>query len=403
MEEKKKDRNLRSAIIRVSAKNEIHTDNKALGLKVGDVVEYSLQDILFTLDDWCKTKLFDYYVIEHNENAENVHFHIVIVFRNKSQCKFSTLKKKFPFGYIDSCRHGVHACVRYLTHSDNPEKQQYNWEDIITNNRGKLETYKQPSKYSEELYVNKIVQDIVSGRLREYELTDKVEPILCVKYHNVFDNAFKIRAKTIVNNPNRNIMICVLQGESRVGKSTWVKTYAEQNNLSLCLSSSSNDGWQDYRGQDIFCYDDFNYEKTKIEDFIKAIDPYNNTSIQSRYRNRPFIGSIIFICTNTPITKFYIGSSDRHRSALFKRISYVLDFTEFDEEKNISYYTVNKLALGEGYSSITDDYDIVLSSNRNWKLEPIDDVKHSFDLNKYVNLKSNDEKNDKFLENISKL
>lgn len=403
MAEEKKDRNLRSATIRVSAKNKIHADNEKLGLKAGDVVEYTLQDILNILDEWCKTKPFYYFVIEHNEDPENVHYHIVIEFRKKSQCRFSTVKNKFPFGYIDNCRWGVHSCVRYLVHAEHSAKYQYSWDDVVTNSLAKLEKYKQPTNYSEQNTVDEIVEKIISGKIREFELTDKVDYLLCVKYHSTFENAFKIRAKKIVNNPNRDIMICVLQGESRVGKSTWVKTYAEQNGMSLCLSSSSNDGWQDYRGQDIFCYDDFNYEKTKIEDFIKAIDPYNNTSIQSRYRNRPFIGSVIFICTNIPITKFYIDSNDRHRAALFKRISYVLDFTEFDEEKNISYYTVNKIVPGEGYSSITDEDDIVISSYRNWKLEPIDDVKHSFDLGKYVNLKNNDDKNDEFLKNISKL
>lgn len=299
VEEKTKNKSMRNAIVRISAINNIHEDNEKLNLKSGDVVTYTKEDILNTLDDWCKTKPFNYYMAEHDEKEDNVHFHVVLEFRNNSQCKFNTLKSKFPFGHIDSCRFGVHACVRYLIHADNAEKKQYDWSAVITNNPGRLERFKQPTKYSEQLYVNKLVEQICSGEIREYELPDKIEPVLYVKYSSTFEKAFKLREKIVINNPNRNITVCVLQGKRRVGKSTYVKSYAESLGKSICFSSSSNDAWQDYRGQSVFCYDDFNHESTKIEDFLKALDPYSNTTVKARFHNRAFVGDIIFICTNT--------------------------------------------------------------------------------------------------------
>lgn len=401
--ESSKNKNMRNAFIRVSAVNHIHEDSEKLGVKAGDVVKYTKDDILDILDNWCKTKPFSYYMAEHNEE-DNLHFHIVIEFRGNSQAKFLTIKSKLPFGHIDSCRHGVHACVRYLIHADNAEKHQYTWDDIITNNLGRLERYKQPTKYSEQIYVDKLVEQICSGAIREYELPDKIEPVLYVKYSTTFEKAFKLREKIVISNPNRNIIVCVLQGKSRVGKSTYVKSYAESLGKSVCLSSASNDAWQDYRGQDIFCYDDFNYKSTEIEDYLKALDPYNNTSIKARFHNRAFVGDAIFICTNIPITKWFTADAgDSHRDALFKRINYVLDFTEFDEEKNISYYTVNRIIRGDGYSAITDDNDIVTTSYENYKLEPIDKELRHFDLNKYIDMTNNEMKNEEFLNNISKL
>ena len=58
--------------------------------------------------------------------------------------------------------------------------------------------------------------------------------------------------------------------------------------------------WQEYAGQDIFVYDDFNYSRNKIEDMLKAFDPHNLTSVSARYKNKLFIGDTIFVCTNTP-------------------------------------------------------------------------------------------------------
>ena len=394
---------MRTLFIRISAKNTIHKDNPKLGLKAGDVYNITKQDILDMIDDWLKTTNFDYYLIEHNEDPDNIHFHLVIAFKSNSKCRFSTAKNKFPYGEIDCCRSNVQHCVRYLVHADNEAKYQYDWDDIITNNPGKLEEYKLPSRYTEKKYVNKVVEDIVSGKIKAYKLTDKVDPLLCVKYKTEFDKAFKVRSQIILKNPNRDIQTAVLQGITGAGKTTWVKAFAEKNGLSVCLSSASNDCWQDYMGQDIFCYDDTNYEGTDINDYKKALDPYNNTSNKKRYNNCVFEGKYIFVCTNNPITEIFLMSDDEDRAALFRRISYVLNFTESDETPYISNYTINKIVPDSGYDSITDKNGMVTHSYKKWKLEPIDDKVHSFDLSRYIDTTHTDVKNQEFLNNISKL
>ncbi len=58
-------KNMRSAIIRVSAINQINKDNDSISVKAGDYVIYTIGDIVATLDEWTKTKFFHYYVIAH--------------------------------------------------------------------------------------------------------------------------------------------------------------------------------------------------------------------------------------------------------------------------------------------------------------------------------------------------
>ena len=398
-----KNRMMRTLFIRVSQKNIIHKDNDKLGLKAGDVYIITKQDILDTIDDWLKTTKFDYYLIEHDEDPDNIHYHLVIVFKGNSQCRFSTAKNKFPYGDIDSCRSHVHHCVRYLVHADSETKYQYDWDDIITSNPGKLEEYKQLIRCSEKQRVKNTVEDIVSGKIKKFQLTEKVDLMLCVKYKAEFDKAFKVRSQIVLKNPNRDIQTAVLQGITGAGKTTWVKAFAEKLGLSVCLSSASNDCWQDYLGQDIFCYDDTNFDEAHIEDYIKALDPFNNTSNKKRYDNCAFEGKYIFICTNTPITDIFFMSDDEHRAALFRRISYVLNFTEFDEDSFTSHYTINKIVPDRGYDSITDKNGLVTHSYKKWKLEPIDNKVHSFDLSKYIDVTHTDTKNNEFLNNITKL
>lgn len=346
---KSANKNMRNAFIRVSAKNIIHEDNEELGVHKGDTVEYSADDLLEILDSWDKTKRFSYYMAEHNEDEENQHFHIVIEFKNNSQCKFNTLKSKFPYGHIDSCRFGVHHCVRYLVHADNPEKAQYEWGAVYTNNLARLERYKQPSKSTEKQRVDRLVDQICRGDIREYEFPDKIEPSLYVKYRSTFQNALELRTKALLNNPKRNIRVCVLQGPPRVGKSTFCKAWAEKKNKSICFSSASRDIWQDYRGEDVFVLDDFNFNNMQIADMLKMLDPHVSTTVSSRYKNKLFIGDTIFICTNIPIINWYKWDDfsridDTLRIALFKRITYVFDFQDY---KLLPQYRNKVIEYGE--------------------------------------------------------
>jgi len=423
----KPDKSMRTAIIRVSAVNNVNVENEKLGLKIGDVVEYKKDDILNTLDEWSKTKPFYYYMIEHNENSENIHFHIVIEFKNKSQCRFSTLKFKFPYGHIDTCRFGVHACVRYLTHIDHPAKFQYSWDEVITNSISKLEKYKQNTTYSENLYVDKIVEQICSGVIKEYQIPEKIEPSIYVKHKSTIMNAIDFYIRKHIANPDRNLTVWICQGKPRVGKSLFAKIWAKKHNKSICFSSGSRDPWQDYKGQDVFVFDDFNFEGEKIEDYIKIFDPHNNTTVNSRYRNKNFLGDTIIICTNTPTIEWFSNADDLLREALFKRISYVLDFEDFKMiyppenktacEDGMTRYSVNRIAnlSSERDEDIREVYrkKYKVCSGRFLKCVEVEDeyfsctpVYHYFDLKKYIAPPTTsvmEEKDKEFIEDISEI
>lgn len=410
--ENKKNKAMRAAFIRVSAHNLIHKDNEGLNFKAGQVVEYKLDDILNTLKKWLKTKKFEYYVIEHNESKENKHFHIVISFSKKSSCKFSTLKNKFPLGHIDTCRTGVKNCVRYLCHADTPQKTQYPWDNIITNSPDKLEDYKSPNKPNIDYETKVILNKIVAGEIKEFEI-NKIPPYIYIKNRRKIENAFKYRREILLSNPNRNIIIICLQGEARIGKTTFCKIWAEKNNKSIAFSSASNDSWQDYKGQDIFVLDDFEPNSTEIEDFKKTLDPHTNTSNGSRYDNKSFIGDIIFICTNTPLTQWFTFSKDQSREAIFKRIDYVFDFNDY--EKNYSkesntiqpadktYYTINRIGLTDECVTCSTGRNNAPTSYRKAELQPVDDNKRYFDLGKYIDLNADKTKREKFLEQLKEI
>ena len=389
---------MRTAMIRVAKNNKLNMDNKKMGLKAGDTVTYEQSDILQILEKWRAKKALKYYMIEHNEDFDNIHYHIVVWF--ESPTSFTTIKNVFPYGDIRKCQYGIKNCVQYLVHMNNPEKHQYSWSEVITNAPDKLEIYKIPSKASGDVIAQSIIDKIIAGEIKEYEI-EKIDPNIYIKYKRKIKDAFEYIQKTIVTNPNRYMQVIILEGPPRVGKSTFCKLYAEKEGKSICFSSSSNDPWQDYASQDIFVYDDFDYTKVKINNLKKAFDPHNTSSVSSRYYNKLFTGDIIFVCTNTPIVDWYTWAQDVDRKALFMRISCVLKFINI--ENGISRYTVNKIVDTGEWDFAKDMYGN--PTNRKYrvmKLKSIDDKVRELNLNNYVDINADKTKTDKFISQLDK-
>lgn len=357
-----KSKKMRTAFIRISKMNKINKDNQALGVKTGDVVEYNINKVIGELETWVESKNFSWFAIEHNADPNNIHYHVVIKFEGNSTSDFEQIKSHFPYGQIDTCKN-VKTCVQYLVHLNDPDKHQYKWDEVITNVPNKLEAYKTPGRATINIMLQKTLNDIYTGKIREYEI-NKIDLGLFTKYERRIKLAFEYRQQTLIANPDREVIVIFLQGPAGIGKSTFCKEWAKKHNKSICLSSSSNDPWQDYKGQDVFVYDDLNFARFKIEDLLKAWDPHNNTTISARYRNRLFLGDTIFVCTNTPITEWYKYSIPELREALYRRVSSVLVFDHNDpiiptipDSNAPSYFTVNKImntGVKEEYANTKD-------------------------------------------------
>ena len=406
----KKNKTMRTLFLRVSEVNHIAN---------GDEIKYDREDILNTIDNWLKTKKFEYFVIEHiNEDGSNKHWHIVISFPNKSSATFNTVKKKFPYGDIETCRSGVKNCVRYIVHIDKPEKKQYKWEDIITNAPNKLEMYKIPGKTSINVETKIITDKIVKGEIKEYEI-EKIPTEIYTQKHSQIISAFELRRKKLLKDPTRNVDIIVLMGKTRLGKSTYARVWAEKYNKSIFFSSGGKDFFGEYLGQDVAVLDDFDHGNVTINDFKKIIDPYINGTVPSRYHNKLFVGDTIFICTNQSITDWFPYDDDADRAAVFERISIVLDFKSYDElsvsselsvfddfkipkySEGTSYYTINDLVLTDSYKEVQDKRGYTVNRYREWGLQPVDRVINEFDLKKHINVNVHKTRNEDFLKQFN--
>ncbi len=338
-----KNKNMRTAFIRVAMFNKANKDYPELDIKEGDVVVYEMDDILFILEEWSKTnKSLEYYVILHDEDPDNLHFHIVIRF-GKTSVQFNTIKNKFFFSNIEPCSN-VKNAVCYLTHqNDNTGKKKYDWSEVRTNNPNKLEMFKVPSIANLNVNLNSVLEKIERGEIKMYDL-DKIDNIVYSRYKTQIERAFEKRTMKILSNPHRNVKVIFIYGKTGLGKTSFAIAYAKAHGKTIKLSGGSNDVMDSYCQEECICLDDVVPGFVPIQEMLKITDNHHNTAIISRYKNKVFVGDMIFICSNTHLFDWYPNESEDVRKALYRRIDYVFEFDSISKD-HVVHYSVNKIHI----------------------------------------------------------
>lgn len=323
-------KSMRNAFIRVSRLN--ITDK--------GVIAYDYKELLGKIQMWSETKELTYFGVVHDDDKENVHYHFVLCFKNPTA--FEYIKAIFPHGKIESPRN-VKSTVQYLIHLNNPEKFQYKWEDIDTNCEN-INKYKVTSVYNEEVSIKDILGKIDRGEIRKHNQYELISIDMYSKYKTRIQNAFEYYEERIVMDKNRNINVIFITGDTGTGKTVLSKYLCEKGRWSYCISSSSNDPLQDYKGEDVLILDDARDSSFGFIDLLKLLDNNTRSSVKSRYRNKYFLGHTIIITSYDDLDAWYNKNDEEFNSVptdarrqLYRRIKdkYVI----LDENK-VSVYTL---------------------------------------------------------------
>lgn len=331
----------RTVFIRVTNINETKQDGLVL---------YTSSDIEKILGEWAENAGFTYWFIEHSadEEVSTPHHHIVIKF--KSPMPFESIKKRFPYGKIESARN-IKATIQYLIHLNDRSKKQYSWDDIKTNCLD-MTPYKILNSNQQQITLQSIYEAIESGEIREFNVYEKIPIELFAGNKTKIDNALTYYREKVCMDKDRDINVIFVSGAAGTGKTTFAKNYAETLNKSYCISSSSNDPLQDYKGQDVLILDDLREDSFKFHDFIKLLDNHTLSTSKSRYHNKAFIGDTIIITSVRPIQNWYyhVTSEDKHQ--LYRRIRLLYKFT-FDQifafEYDVYRYRYEPICCTENY------------------------------------------------------
>jgi hypothetical protein len=133
-------------------------------------------------------------------------------------------------------------------------------------------------------------------------------------------------------NTDRNLLVVFITGKAGAGKTFYAKKMLERMGLDYCLSSSSNDPFQDYLGQKAMILDDLRDRSFDLEDLLKILDNNTNSSVKSRFNNKVFNGEVLVITSSVPLHYWYgtyktINSVD-DLAQLYRRIGCYIYVTE---------------------------------------------------------------------------
>lgn len=275
----------------------------AISLRSCEIMQYKeymdleIEDIIIILES---KKVKDYAFILHDkDDGVKPHYHIAIRF--DSPRKSDQIAKWFNIEeqYVGRVKGKWQDILKYLTHENAPTKYQYPVEEVICN--FDLEQAKVSGDGRKEEIINKIA----NGDIREYNLHNMLTPVEYDKYKRSIENAFAFRQKILLERVDRKMECIFISGTSGSGKTTQAKRMCDKKGYSYFVSSSSNDPFDGYQGQDAIILDDLRGSVFSFADLLKITDNHTSSMVKSRYKNKVLECKLLIITSIMPISKFY--------------------------------------------------------------------------------------------------
>lgn len=274
--------------------------------------------------------------ILHDKDDTEPHYHIYLNF-GKTSVEFSDVGSWFGLdeNFVNKVEGRKVDMLMYLTHGNagQEHKHQYSPKEVIAN-----------FDFESEIAVSKIL-----GNFDQFSYAQQLEYVnsLAVdektRAHSQLDKLWKLHCQCLVLKPDRQIDVMFIQGKGGTGKTYYAKKLLSKMGYDFCVSSSSNDPFQDYMGQQAIILDDLRDKAFEFEDLLKLLDNNTASSVKSRFTNKVFNGKMIVITSTVPLSFWYYGLRYNNMDTLqqlYRRISsyvvveeeYVNVYSDIDEK-----------------------------------------------------------------------
>ena len=259
--------------------------------------------------------------ILHDKDDTEPHYHIYLNF-GKTSVEFADVASWFGLdeNFVNKVEGRKVDMLMYLTHSNagQEHKHQYSPKEVVAN-----------FDFESEVAVSQIL-----GNFEQFSYAQQLEYINSLsieektKAHSKLDKLWKLHCQCLVLKPDRQIEVMFIHGKGGTGKTYYAKKLLTKMGYDFCVSSSSNDPFQDYMGQQAIILDDLRDKAFEFEDLLKLLDNDTASSVKSRFSNKVFNGKIIVITSTVPLSFWYreyqYNKSDTLQQ-LYRRItSYVV-------------------------------------------------------------------------------
>lgn len=285
--------------------------------------------------------------IVHDKDDTRPHYHICLHFGGAS-VDIVQVAKWFNLGYKDEQGNEYDGTqfinkikgrwtdvLLYLTHGNESQKNkhQYSSSEVTAN-----------FDFETEIESAKILGDFEHySYAQQLQYVNSLPTTEKVKAFSQLRKLWELQCQVLTLSTDRSIQVVFITGKGGTGKTYYAKKLLESLNYDFCISSASNDPFQDYLGQKGFILDDLRDYVFKFEDLLKVLDNNTSSSMKSRFSNKVFNGEMIIITSSVPLVYWYKGKDDKGNyysfSAddliqLYRRISCYVTMTD----KLISVY-----------------------------------------------------------------
>ena len=278
-------------------------------------VEYFKGDIQETIKSHTTIKKWAY--ILHDKDDTEPHYHIYLNFGNSG---VDTKQVAEWFGLQESQVSKVKGratdMLLYLTHGNDSQKNKYQYSptEVVAN-----------FDFETEIANARIVGDFTNySYAQQLEYVNSLPVSEKKAAFSTLEKLWKLQCQWLTLHADRHIEVVFIQGKDGTGKTYYAKKFLTSRGLDFCVSSSSNDPFQDYLGQKAIILDDARDSHFKFADFLKILDNETGSTIRSRFTNKMFNGEMIVITSPVPLEWWYKElrwRKDDTLTQLYRRIS----------------------------------------------------------------------------------
>lgn len=253
-------------------------------------------DIQATIQKYKTIKKWAYII--HDKDDTRAHYHIYLNF-GQSSVDFEMVARWFqiPSNFVEKIKGRAVDMLLYLTHGQESQRHKYQYDpsEVIAN-----------YSFEKEIEESKIIGDFknysYAQQLAYVNSLDKSDKATAF---NKLKKLWEIECQCSSLLTNRDLQVVFITGKAGTGKTFYAKKIFEKLGYDYCVSSSSNDPFQDYLGQKGMILDDLRDNSFSLNDLLKIIDNNTSSSIKSRFANKVFNGLMIIITSSVPLPYWY--------------------------------------------------------------------------------------------------
>lgn len=279
--------------------------------------------------------------ILHDKDDTRPHYHIYVNFGNNG-VSHELVASWFnvPPNFVSKVKGRTSDVLLYLIHGNESQKHkhQYDPSEVVSN-----------FAFETEINNSKII-----GNFKDYSFAQMLKYIDTLpisekcKAHAQLERLWRIECAMLTFNADRNIDVVFICGKAGTGKTYYAKKLLSSMGYDYCVSSSSNDPYQDYLGQRAIILDDMRDTVFDLPDLLKILDNNTGSSVRSRFTNKVFNGKMIILTSSVPLNywyKMYRYNAVDTLDQLYRRIN---TYVEVKEKEILVYDEIDNYGKPKG-------------------------------------------------------